>query len=141
MKVYDGDQVTVNFSGLPIESGYADGEFVRIEQENPSFGAVQGTDGEVARFKTNQSLTRVTIILMQTSAANALLSALLNVDQAASNGAGVAPILIRDRQGLSVFAAPEAWIEGPPAVAYGREPGAREWAIMCANPKRFDGGN
>jgi len=141
IKVYDANEVTVNFATRPIESGFDDGEFCRIEQDNASFGAKQGTDGQVTRFKTNQDLTTVTIILMQSAEGNAILSALLNADLLASNGAGVAPILIRDRQGKSAFASPEAWITGPPKVAYGREPGAREWTIQCANPKRFDGGN
>lgn len=141
MKVYDANEVTVNFAALPIESGYDDGEFCTIEQENDSFGHKQGTDGQVTRYKTNQSVTVVTLKLMQTSEGNAKLSAILNADLLGSNGAGVAPILIRDRQGLSVFAGAEAWIMGPPKAAYAREPSAREWKIAVANPSRFDGGN
>lgn len=141
MKVYDANEVTVNFATRSIESGYDDGEFCTIEQENDNFGVKQGTDGQVTRYKTNQSYTIVTLKLMQTSEGNAILSAILNADLLGTNGAGVAPIMIRDRQGLSVFAAPEAWILGPPKAAYAREPTAREWKIGVANPVRFDGGN
>ena len=141
MKVYDANEVTVNFAGLAIDSGFDDGEFCTIEQDNDSFGAKQGTDGQVTRYKTYQDLTTITLKLMQTSEGNAKLSTLLNADLIGTNGAGVAPIMIRDRQGLSLFASPEAWIMGPPKVAYAREPGAREWKIQVATPKRFDGGN
>jgi hypothetical protein len=141
MKVYDANEVTINFATRAIESGYDDGEFCTIEQQEKSFGVKQGTDGQATRYKTNQSVTIVTLKLMQTSEGNAILSGILNGDLLGTNGAGVAPILIRDRQGLSVFAAPEAWIEGPPKASYAREPNAREWTICVPNPTRFDGGN
>lgn len=140
VKEYDANEVTVNFSGLPIESGYADGEFVRIEQQNKSFSSVQGTDGQVTRSKTNQDLTTVTIILMQSSEGQAKLSTILNADLLAGNGAGIGPLLIRDRQGLSVFEA-NAWITGPPKISYDRGATAREWELECTDVVRFDGGN
>jgi hypothetical protein len=140
-KVYDANEVTLNFAGLDIDSGYADGEFCRVEQESDDFTDKVGTDGEVTRSKTNDRRTTVTILLMQSSDGNAKLSTLNNLDRLAGNGAGVAPILIRDRQGTSVFAGAEAWISKPPNISYDREPTAREWTLRVANPERFDGGN
>lgn len=139
-KEYDANEVTCNFSLFPIESGYADGEFIRIEQDNDSFSAVQGTDGEVTRSKTNQDLTTVTIILMQSSDGQAILSTIHNADKISGNGAGIGPLMIRDRQGLSVFEA-DAWIKGPPKVSYDRGATGREWSLHCTNVVRFDGGN
>jgi hypothetical protein len=141
VKIYDANEVSIEFATRTFDSGYDDGVFCRIKKEAPSFGHKQGTDGQITRYKTNQSMTSVSLILMQSSEGMNILSSLLNIDELGTNGAGVAPILIRDRNGLSVFAAPEAWIVGPPEVAYGREPEAREWIIACANPTRFDGGN
>jgi len=140
-KVYDANEVTINFAGLDIDSGYADGEFCRIEQETEDFVDKAGTDGEVTRSKTNDRRTTITILLMQSSDGNAKLSSLNNLDRLAGNGAGVAPILVRDRQGTSIFAAAEAWISKPPDVSYDREPTAREWTLRAASPERFDGGN
>lgn len=140
-KVYDANEVTVNFAGLDIDSGFADGEFCRVEQESDDFVDKAGTDGEVTRSKTNDRRTTVTILLMQSSDGNAKLSTLNNIDRLAGNGAGVAPILIRDRQGTSLFAAAEAWISKPPNISYDREPTSREWTLRVANPERFDGGN
>ena len=64
-----------------------------------------------------------------------------NIDRAAGNGAGVGPLLINDSQGLSLFAAAEAWIEGPPQAVYAREDSPREWILWADQPERFDGGN
>jgi len=141
LKVYDANEVTVNVAGLPIESGFDDGEFVRIEQESEDFIDKVGTDGEVTRSKTNDRRATVSILLMQSSDGNALLSGLNNIDRLAGNGAGVGPLLIRDRQGLALYAAAECWISKPPDVSFDREPTAREWTLRVASLERFDGGN
>lgn len=140
-KVYDANEVTLIIAGLPIESGYDDGEFCRIEQESPDFTDKVGTDGEVTRSKTNDRRATVSVILMQSSDGNALLSGLNNIDRLAGNGAGVGPLLIRDKQGTALYAAAECWISQPPNVSFDREPTAREWTIRVANLERFDGGN
>ena len=141
MKVYDANEVTVSVAGLPIESGFDDGEFCRIEQETDDFTDKVGTDGEVTRSKTNDRRATISIILMQSSTGNSLLSVLSNIDRLAGNGAGVGPLLVRDRQGLALYAAAECWISKPPDVSFDREPTAREWTLRCASLERFDGGN
>lgn len=141
LKVYDANEVTLNVAGLPIESGFDDGEFIRIEQEAEDFIDKVGTDGEVTRSKTNDRRATVSILLMQSSDGNALLSGLNNLDRLAGNGAGVGPLLVRDRQGTSLYAAAECWVSKPPDVSFDREPTAREWTLRVASLERFDGGN
>jgi len=140
-KVYDANEVSVSIAGIPIDSGFDDGEFLRIEQEADDFVDKVGTDGEVTRSKTNDRRATITILLMQSSTGNALLSALSNIDRLAGNGAGVGPFLARDRQGTALFAAAESWISKPPNVSFDREPTAREWTLRCASLERFDGSN
>jgi hypothetical protein len=140
MKVYDPTEVTVSFAGIVIQ-GYADGEFLRVEQESDDFSDVAGTDGEVSRSKTSDRRATVTFVLMQTSASNALLSAISNADRNAPGGAGVGALFIRDRQGTSLYRAAEAWISKPPNVTMDRSPTSREWTLRCANLQRLDGGN
>lgn len=141
LKIYDANEVTISIAGIPIESGFDDGEFLRIEQEADDFVDKVGTDGEVTRSKSNDRRATVTILLMQSSASNALLSGLSNVDRLAGNGAGVGPFLCRDRQGTALFAGAECWISKPPNVAFGREASAREWTLRVASLERFDGSN
>lgn len=140
LKVYDANEVTVNFGGLPIEAGYDDGEFVLIEQQEDDFVIKVGTDGEVTRSRTNNQLTQVTIKLMQSSSGNAVLSA-LRLLQLLGGGADVGTLMVRDRQGTSIFVSAEAWINKPPDASFDREAKVREWPLMCAAMKRFDGGN
>lgn len=141
LKVYDADAVSLIIAGLPIDSGYDDGEFCRIENESDAFIDKVGTDGEVTRSKTNDKRATCSVILMQSSDGNALLSALHNVDLLAGNGAGVGPFLVRDTQGTALYAAAECWIAKAPDVSFDREPTAREWKVRIASLERFDGGN
>jgi hypothetical protein len=141
LKIYDSDQVSVSFSGIPINSGRADGEFVRIEQVADDFTYKVGVDGQVTRSKTKNRVTKVTLLLMQSSDSNIILSAINTIDVEAANGAGVGAMLIRDMGGTSLFAAAEAWIIKPPDANYGAEASLREWVFNAARPKRIDGGN
>ena len=128
---FDADQVTINISGIPINSGYADGEFVRIEKTREAFTVYEGTDGEITRSKTNSKLYNIKIRLGQSSLGNSLLSALFNTDQAGVNGAGVGAILIQDRQGTTLFSGSRAWISKPPDTSFDRESKEREWEIQA----------
>ncbi len=140
VKVYDADQVKLTIAGFSIESGFADGEFLRVEQEADDFTDVAGTDGEVTRSKTNDRRATITVLLMQTSSGNQALSALSNVDREAPNGAGITPILIADKNGDTLYAASSCWIQKPPDAAFDREATSREWTLRVGDLKRFDAG-
>ncbi len=140
-KVYDADQVTLVFMGIPIDSGFNDGEFCTIEQSAQDFDVVVGTDGEVTRSKTGNRHAVIKVKLLQTSSGNGALSALNNLDVLTPGGAGIGPMLIRDRQGTSLYTASKSWIAKPPDVAFDRTATAREWTLECANLVRFDGGS
>lgn len=141
LKIYDANEVTVIVANVPIESGFADGEFVTIEQASADFETVVGTDGEVTRSKTNDRRATITVKLMQSSDSNAVLSALNNLDREEGNGAGVGPLLIRDKQGTSLYTAAKSWIKQPPNVSFDKTATSREWVFECADLKRLDGGN
>ncbi len=139
-KIYDADMVTLALFAFLIDSGFADGEFIRIETEADTFTDVAGTDGEVTRSKTNDKRVTITVTLMQTSAGNTKLTAVHNLDVKGSNGAGVGPFLIKDRNGTALHAG-TCWIAAPPTVVYGRGAEAREWKIRGVMAERFDGGS
>lgn len=141
VKIYDLNRVTFNFAGIPIESGFGEGEVIKAERLKPDFTTKEGADGSVTRSKTGSKQTKVTVVLLQSAAGNAVFSAIRTQDLLANNGAGVAPLLVTDLGGLSVLKAGKAWIEGPPAQGYGAEAGMRIWTIIAADADQFDGGN
>jgi hypothetical protein len=140
-KGYYPKEITINFLGLPIDSGYADGEFCKIKRLERSYGSKVGTDGEVTRVRKNNRLTEITLSLMQTSSGNDKLSGVLTLDDASANGAGVGPLIIRDRAGNALYYFSEAWITGPPEeVTFDADPTSRQWVLEGVESSRIDGG-
>ncbi len=137
---YDPSQVAIIFAGIPV-SGFADGTFVNVEQNEDSFTLQVGTDGEGCRSKTNNKSGRVTFTLGQWSSSNALLSALHNLDVNTPNGDGIGPLLVKDNSGTSLYAAEKAWIVRAPAASFGREAESREWIVETLDLIQNHGGN
>jgi hypothetical protein len=141
LKVYSAAEISFIFSGIPIDGGRGDDEFCEIAKQEDTYTYKAGIDGEGTRSETKNSYHKVTLTLMQTSSANALLSALHNGDIAIPGGQGIAPILVKDRQGASLFTAAEAWIEKIPDLKYAKEAGTVKWIIGCHQPVNVLGGN
>jgi hypothetical protein len=139
--IYDPNEVTVVVAGVPIEGGFADGTFIEIVQESDDFVDSIGADGDVTRSKTNDRRATITLTLMQSSEANALLSALSTLDVTASNGAGVGPLMIKDNQGTAKYTAEKSWVAKPPDAAFDKTAGPRAWKIRAAKLVRVDGSN
>lgn len=140
-KVYDPDQISVMIVGIPITGGFAEGEMVTITQDEDDFSEVVGTMGDVTRSKRMNKMCTITVRLLQASSANALLSALSNIDQAAPNGAGIGPSEIKDLQGTSVFFFDKSWIAKVPDVSFDATDTVREWKVRGNRAARVDGSN
>jgi len=141
MKNWDADQVTLVAVGVTINSGYDDGPFLKLEMADDAFKTKQGTDGSVTRYATHNNLAKMTVMLMQTSDGNALLSTIHELDKKVPGGKGIAPFMIRDRQGTSIYSGRFSWVSKPPDVTMDREPTVREWEIAAIIENRLDGGN
>jgi len=141
LRVYDASQVAVIFGPVGPISGFADGAFVSVEQNEDSFTLQMGTDGEGTRSKSNNRSGRVTITLMQSSQSNILLSSVHTLDINSPNGDGIGPLLIADRSGSSLYEAEKAWIVKPPAAEFDREATSREWILETDNLVQIHGGN
>ena len=140
VKNLDPKQVSIAFGPVLI-SGFADGTYVSVERNEDSFSLMVGADGEAARSKSNNLSGRVTVTLMQTSASNALLSAIAQVDERSSAGDGINPLLVKDNNGLDLYTAETAWIVKPATGSHGREAETREWVFETNELISFSGGN
>lgn len=140
LRIYDPDQVSLIFAGVEI-TGWADGSFVKVEHTTPRRASVAGTDGDVTRSRSKDKRGMITFRLMQTSPSNDILSAISIADDLAPNGAGVAPVLVRDGQGRANYAGAQAWIVDQPDAEFDRGAKEREWKIEVAELDDFTGGN
>jgi hypothetical protein len=141
-KFWDIGNFTFVFLNIPIESGLGEGNVFTIETSEDHFTSKKGADGSTVRVRVYTGKTTVKVILLQTAAANAVLSAIHKLDTSQPNGAGVGPILLRDRSGNDFFSGSEAWIVGvPKTVTYGATAADREWTIEVADGELFLGGS
>jgi hypothetical protein len=139
VKIYDPENVDVIYAGVPI-SGFAEDTFVTIEAEAEDWLEVDGVDGDLTRSKNLAQKWKVTFHLMSSSKSDAFLSGLRELDLSETGGAGVSPIMIRDRNGVSLFVSDKAWIMKPPTATYGKTASAREWVCRVKGAKFVDGG-
>lgn len=121
-------------------SGYGQGGSLMLEQVDPTFVHVVGTDGEVARCKKGNPLVKITVTLMQTAIANTVLSGIHTADKLAPNGI-LLPFALVDTGGASIFASSASWIEGFPAAEFTNEAKDRVWVIFAIGSLHFLGNN
>lgn len=143
VRVYNPREMSIIVCGIPIPGGYADGEFFKTTSAGPWFTWHKGTDGEYTRSDTGENGYNCTLTLMQSNPVNAILSALLTLDRAQPNGAGIAPTLVKDRLGSSLFSAPSCCIMDWPEETWSAGVEARAWPIFCVagNAPHIVGGN
>lgn len=139
-KVYNPKEVVIVFGPI-IVTGFADGTFLSVDFNEDAYSLQVGTDGEGTRSRTNNESATVTFTTMQSSDTNDLLSALHQVDKNTPGGDGIVPLLIKDLQGSSLYAAETAWIKKAPTSEFGREAGPREWTIETDKLVAFIGSN
>jgi hypothetical protein len=131
--VYDSNEVSINVLGVLVQSGFAEGELVRVVMTNDRYKAYEGADGGVSRADTHSKMATVELRLAQTSPTNAALAAAFEVGL-------VGPIEIADLQGASLHTASKAWITKQPDAAYDRDVKERVWHFTVADMNSFSGG-
>lgn len=134
MKSVDSAQITAEFGGVNLNQGTADGEWLTLEPQADLTTVKVGADGSIVRGKTKNRLWTMTVRLLETSAVNSALSAIAALDAIQEGGAGVVPLMVRDRGGTTLLAAERAWISKMPAVGFSTEPMVREWQIQAEIP-------
>jgi hypothetical protein len=131
MNTYDAKKVIIVFRGRQL-TGFPDGTFVTVSPSSDTFTKKVGADGEVARSRTNDDTSEVTITHMQTSASNAYLNTIKEEDRLF--GTAIGPLSITDLSGTALHFWPEAWIKKSPGGEFGQEVGERAWVFDTGQP-------
>lgn len=138
MATFDPSKVLVNFHGYQL-NGFADGTFVEADRDTDSFSKTVGADGEVAWLKSADDSGTIKVTVLQTSAANDVLSAELAKDEL--SGTNIGTVFIKDLTGRTLVQGAEARLQRPAPVSLGKDIEAREWTILVAHMKISVGGN
>ena len=126
MKTYDPKKIIVVFGSRQL-TGMAEDSIVTISPLGDGMQIYVGADGDVARSVDPDATFEVTVSLNTTSNSNDYLSNMYNFDRATGNG--VAPLLIKDLAGTTLFSAPEAWIANMPEASRGLTVDTQEWTF------------
>lgn len=138
---YNANQVVVTFAGIPM-SEFGEDEFVRIKRNNPAFGLTMSVDGKGTREQNNDDSAVIEVILLATSPINAMLTAVHLGDRASKNGAGIAPLVVKDLNSESeIHRAPQAWISAEPEVTFKRGVAERVWTFHTDSLQSVHGGH
>lgn len=124
---YDPMKVSVLVNYVPV-TGFADGTFVSVNRNNPTWNTVSGASGEVVRSKSNDKTGTIEITLMQSSAFNSTMKGLMLADETSNAGKFTIQV-IDNNTGKEIIGATEGWINQPPQIEYGKEQSERQWTI------------
>ncbi len=137
IKTYDPNELSIIIGTSPIV-GFEEDSGVAIEFEDPQYEIHNDVHGNVARFRQNKNIGKVTLNLTQTSASNDVLSSWLEADRI--NNGGIFPVMIKDNSGTTLVSSTAAYIEQLPSIEFGNENKTREWVIILTNATKFVGG-
>ena len=130
-RTYDPQQVIITVGGA-IVTGFTDGDFIKASYDEDRYNIKAGADGEVARAKNANRMGTFEITLSSTSAANAELSALFNLEMLGGFDV-VLPVAIADLSGTAGAFASKCWIKQAPEFTRGKEVSDAVWTLSAAD--------
>lgn len=126
LAVFDLTAYDTIIGGVPLKDGLVS---VEVAPEGPAFADELGVDGHVVRYRTGENRANLNVVLKGSSEEHAKLSAIHAADVAATNGAGVVPVLVKDNNGTTLYATDKGWIVGMPTKTAAAAPGDVTWVI------------
>ena len=126
MKTYDPKKIIIIFGARQL-TGMSEDSIVSIAPNGDGLQTYVGADGDVARSLDPDATYEVTVSLNTTSNSNDYLSNMYNYDRETGNG--IAPLLIKDLAGTTLFSAPEAWVSNMPEASRGLTVDTQEWVF------------
>ena len=127
MKTYDPKKIIVIFGARQL-TGMSEDSIVSIAPNGEGLQTYVGADGDVARSLDPDATYEVTVSLNTTSNSNEYLSNMYNYDR--ETGDGIAPLLIKDLAGTTLFSAPECWVANMPEASRGLTVDTQEWVFQ-----------
>ncbi len=136
---FDPNQVQLSI-GSNVITGFAPGSMIEFEPSAELFNNVVGTKGDVAIARIYNPLGTLKIKLLQTSASNDDLSALV-LSASTSTASGVAaPVSLADMSGTTRVAG-MVWVQKRPTVSFSDTIETREWTATVKVDTYTIGGN
>lgn len=137
-RTYDPGQVDINADGVDV-SGYAKGQFVKVQRNADQAALSVGADGESTVSLSQNRSGRVIVTLQQTSPLNDIFDA--HAEALEARTGGFFPLMVKDGNGTFLANTKKAWIVKRPDSEFADEAGNREWIFESGNMFIKVGGN
>lgn len=141
LKEYDPKNVIITWDGVTLNEGIAEGTFVAIARTTRTWTHNTGGDGGTTRVKGNDRTGTATLTLRMGSATNEALASRAQDEELDPPVSHVAPLLIKDFDGVTLHSDAEAHLDGPANDEFATTEGNREWVLLLPNLKMFSAGN
>lgn len=128
---FDPKFTAITFNGVFI-TGFAEGDFLDIDQEEDDVSLAVGADGEVAFAQSNNDSAKATLKLLQTANSNTYLTEQRNIQKLSRSSRG-GVLFIEDLNSGTTAISQNARILRTPKQTYGTEIKEREWVFLCGS--------
>jgi hypothetical protein len=124
--------------GGALLTGFAP-QMVSVERDIPAVFDELGTEGEIARYLSNDRRGNIIFSLLATSISNTILSTFINADEVI--GANIFPTIITDGASNSneLVVAPICWVLSHAPISYSNGVGIRNWTIRSTSIRITEG--
>ena len=139
LRTYSPDDLQVIIGGFPI-SGFAKGTFVSVERASDGSSLVTGINGTGARAKNRDRSGIVSLVLLQTSPSNDILSEFYSLDELSPKGQTLT-LMVKDVTGSTIASSDAIWIKKLPKIEFSETIMNREWSFEGLNIFKHVGGN
>lgn len=109
---------------------------IAVSRTSKAFTMVRGIRGKNTRVRHKDSSAVIFIDVVRTSPVNTVFSAVVRDDLI--YGTGRLDILLKDKNGQSLFMSNEAYIDGYPDDAFTTELNNRRWTITCQTTSEWN---
>jgi hypothetical protein len=130
VKAVNPKRFTMLVAGIPIRSGFADGEFFSADPQSDSVASVAGTDGEVATSVLYDGRWDITIKLLQSGDANSVFSQLYNLKRRGNGMIGFFPVLFKHADTGEYLTGANCCFSRAPSPKQDRTATPREWKML-----------
>lgn len=102
---------------------------IAVARMSPGFTHIPGINGKNTRVRNKDTGATVIVDVVRTSPVNTVFSKIHQLDM--THGTGRLEIMIKDKQGQSLYSSIEAYIDRYPDEAFASEINNRRWTINC----------
>lgn len=136
-KTFDFNQCSF-ILGTHIISGFAQGNAIEIGYIDTPYNISYDLNYGTTRYRKNNYDAEATIVLVQASISNAVLSQLAALDR--QSDTGIVPLLVKDNKGDTLITSPACWVKEVTKVGFGDDNKDRTWVLHMHNAAIYDGG-